>query len=54
MVEIRGRYTNAEDGMKSGVTFYGSNGYMNARLADDRVAVDLGVAEARAAAPQTR
>jgi predicted dehydrogenase len=41
VVEIRGRYTNAEDGMRSGVIFYGSKGYMVARLTDDRADVYL-------------
>jgi predicted dehydrogenase len=41
VVEIRGRYTNAEEGMKSGVIFYGSKGYMIARLTDDRAEVYL-------------
>jgi predicted dehydrogenase len=27
-VEIRGRFTNGEDGLTSGLAFYGSNGYM--------------------------
>ena len=42
VVEIRGRYTNEEDGIKSGVIFYGSKGYLVARLTDDRVEVYLG------------
>jgi predicted dehydrogenase len=42
VVEIRGRYTNTEDGMRSGVVFYGSKGYMNCRLTDDKVEVYLG------------
>jgi predicted dehydrogenase len=42
VVEIRGRYSNTEDGMRSGVIFYGSKGYMNARLTDDRVEIFLG------------
>ena len=45
VVEIRGRYTNTEDGMRSGVIFYGSKGYMTARLSDDRVEVFLGGSE---------
>jgi predicted dehydrogenase len=28
ITEIRGRYTNSEDGVKSGLMFYGSKGYM--------------------------
>jgi predicted dehydrogenase len=39
VVEIRGRYTNSEEGMRSGVIFYGSKGFMIARLTDDRVEV---------------
>jgi predicted dehydrogenase len=42
VVEIRGRYTNSEEGMKSGVIFYGSKGYMIARLTDDRADIYLG------------
>ncbi len=39
VIEIRGRYTNTEEGMRSGVIFYGSKGYMIARLTDDRVEI---------------
>jgi predicted dehydrogenase len=42
VVEIRGRYTNTEEGMKSGVIFYGSKGYMTASLNNDKVEVYLG------------
>jgi len=42
VVEIRGRYTNTEDSMRSGVIFYGSKGYMNASLTNDKVEVFLG------------
>jgi predicted dehydrogenase len=42
VVEIRGRYTNEEDGMRSGIIFYGSKGYMVARLDSDRADVYLG------------
>ncbi len=42
VVEIRGRYTNTEDEMRSGVIFYGSKGYMTASLNNDKVEVYLG------------
>ena len=42
VIEIRGRFTNSEDGMRSGVIFYGSKGYLIARLTDDRADVYLG------------
>ncbi len=41
-VEIRGRYTNDEKGMTSGVFFYGSKGYMVDRLTDDKAEVYMG------------
>jgi predicted dehydrogenase len=44
-IEIRGRYTNTEQGMRSGVIFYGSKGYMTASLNDDRVEVYLAGSE---------
>lgn len=45
VVEIRGRYTNTEDSIHSGVIFYGSKGYMECRLTDDKVEVYLGGSE---------